>query len=84
MKKFIFSAVALVAFSFTGMANEVEDKESTILNDDCNHCTAYADSLDDGRDRTGVTWMKNVDACRVANGCEADYTKTIKRIQGIN
>ena len=27
MKKMIFSAVALVAFSFAGMANEVEEKK---------------------------------------------------------
>ena len=27
MKKMIFSAVALVAFSFAGMANEIEEKK---------------------------------------------------------
>jgi hypothetical protein len=27
MKKFMFSAVALVAFSFAGMANEIEEKK---------------------------------------------------------
>lgn len=37
MKKFIFSAVALVAFSFAGMASEVEiNQESFILNSRCN------------------------------------------------
>lgn len=79
MKKFMFSAFALVAFSFAGMANEVEEKESVILNDDCNHCYEYADSLDDGRDRTNQTWMRNVDACRTSNGCKAEFSKLIKK-----
>ena len=30
MKKFIFSAVALMAFSFAGMANEIEEKEESM------------------------------------------------------
>jgi hypothetical protein len=35
MKKFMFSAVALVAFSFAGMANEVEMDIETIKKVDC-------------------------------------------------
>lgn len=30
MKKFMFSAVALVAFSFAGMANEVKEKKGEV------------------------------------------------------
>ncbi|RBA29650.1 hypothetical protein [Flavobacterium tibetense] len=77
----IFSAVALVAFSFAGMANEIEDKklidETELVN--CDHCYAYADSLDDGSDRTNQTWMRNVDACRTSNGCEAEFAGLIKK-----
>lgn len=38
MKKMIFSAVALVAFSVSGMANEIEEKkvEEETLSVDCN------------------------------------------------
>jgi len=31
MKKMIFSAVALVAFSFAGMANEIEEKKEIVV-----------------------------------------------------
>ena len=37
-KKFIFSAVALMAFSFAGMANEIEEKKvekTTVKEKDC-------------------------------------------------
>jgi len=40
MKKMIFSAVALVAFSFAGMANEVEEKEEKIVVK--TNCSSYA------------------------------------------
>lgn len=58
MKKVFFSAVALVAFSFAGMANEIEEKkvetkttetkkvevleEKVVLR---NNCDAYADEI---------------------------------------
>ena len=82
----MFSAVALVAFSFAGMANtggeeKLESKTLTkIENSDCDGCWAYADSLDDGKDRTNQKWMKNVDSCLVANGCEPQHTHLIKDI----
>jgi hypothetical protein len=45
MKKFMFSAVALVAFSFAGMANEVEMDIETIkksgLSQSSNDCFNY-------------------------------------------
>jgi hypothetical protein len=84
MKKMIFSAVALVAFSFAGMANEIEEKKVEIKENEanltigCDHCYDYADSLDDGSDRTNQTWMRNVDACKVSNGCEPVFTKQKK------
>ena len=48
MKKMIFSAVALVAFSFAGMANEIEEKrvedksqELVVLGMDCFEQSIY-------------------------------------------
>ena len=83
-KKVLFSAVALVAFSFAGMANnevkEVEkefDSNQNLEAVGCDHCYDYADSLDDGSDRTNQKWMRNVDRCRASNGCEAEFTKLI-------
>ncbi|WP_445714465.1 hypothetical protein [Flavobacterium sp.] len=80
----IFSAVALIAFSFAGMANEIEEKKNENKADKenetsigCDHCYDYADSLDDGTDRTNKKWMRNVDNCKVANGCEAVFTELL-------
>ncbi|MCU0350458.1 MAG: hypothetical protein MUF43_06440 [Flavobacterium sp.] len=44
MKKIMFSAVALVAFSFAGMANEIEEKkiEEFTLNQNQPGCLKYA------------------------------------------
>jgi hypothetical protein len=39
----IFSAVALVAFSFAGMANEVEEKEERLIVR--NNCDVFADGV---------------------------------------
>ncbi len=36
MKKVFFSAVALVAFSFVGMANEIEEKKAVQINPENN------------------------------------------------
>ena len=43
MQKMIFSAVALVAFSFAGMANEIEEKkvETVVITRDC-----FAEAID--------------------------------------
>lgn len=77
----VFSAVALVAFSFAGMANnEVKEVENKVAIEDCEECYAYADSLDNGRDRSNQQWMINVDNCRASNGCERQYTKLIKSV----
>ena len=79
MKKMIFSAVALVVFSFAGMANEIEEKKvETKEALGCDHCYDYADSKDDGSDRTGRKWMKNVDACKTSNGCPAEFTNILQ------
>ena len=43
MKKMIFSAVALVAFSFAGMANEIEEKKDTKIVR--NNCDVFADKV---------------------------------------
>ena len=64
MKKMIFSAVALVAFSFAGMANEIEEKKveartietekkgKKIVKDDCRvmKFTAYSLARESGLD----------------------------------
>lgn len=44
MKKFMFSAVALVAFSFAGMANEIEEKKVETVKDCCAISDAAFDS----------------------------------------
>lgn len=38
MKKVFFSAVALVAFSFAGMANEIEEKKAVQIEDEEKSC----------------------------------------------
>ena len=83
MQKMIFSAIALVAFSFAGMANEMDEKKVEERNKNaetsigCEHCYDYADSLDDGSDRTNQTWLNNLNACKTANGCEPELPKKI-------
>ena len=52
MKKMIFRAVALVAFSFAGMANEIEEKKVEIVTD----CCAASDAAFDSAVRYGVNW----------------------------
>ena len=71
-KKFIFSAVALMAFSFAGMANEIEEKkeEIEILETDCDSCQQWADTQDVGYDPKNIKWMKQVDKCYDKNGCD--------------
>jgi hypothetical protein len=84
----IFSAVALVAFSFAGMANEVKDenkidskeeilfyfkKELTIMPENCEDCYQYADGLDDGNDPRMVKWRHNMNTCYTSNGCDAPF-----------
>ena len=90
MKKLVFSAIALVAFTTVSFANNTveqknEAKNNQVIEQDdtlgCDHCYDYADSLDDGSDRTNQTWMRNVDSCRTSNGCEAEFTKLIKKIE---
>jgi hypothetical protein len=82
-KKVFFCAVALVAFSVSSMANEIEEKKVEEINNNaettigCDHCYDYADSLDDGTDRTNKKWMRNVDKCKVTNGCEAVFTELL-------
>lgn len=53
MKKMIFSAVALVAFSFAGMANEIEEERVIINNSDTCcivHDLAYDLAISEGAD----------------------------------
>ena len=44
MRKMVFSAVALVAFSFAGMANEIEEKKIEIEKNETSSDTPCADS----------------------------------------
>lgn len=37
------------------------------ISGDCGGCIAYADSLDDGRDRTLQKWKKNLEDCRASS-----------------
>ncbi|WP_445722751.1 hypothetical protein [Flavobacterium sp.] len=83
MKKLGFSIIAVVAFSFAGMANETNEKTVETNKEKkeivgCDHCYDHADSLDDGSDRSNQKWMKNVDGCRTSNGCEAEFDTLTK------
>ncbi len=40
MQKMIFSAIALIAFSFAGMANEIDEKKQKIKFEDSPECYA--------------------------------------------
>ncbi len=87
MKKVFLTVLTVVLFSVSGWANTVQlESEKDInlnflLNNDCYHCIAQADALDDGSDRTNRTWMKNVDACRVSSGCDQDYQDQIGSVK---
>ena len=82
MKKMIFSAVALVAFSFAGMANEIEDKkliDETVLTD-CDQCNQWADGQVVGQDPTNSQWMDFVDYCYDQNNCDNPrFRDTVKK-----
>ena len=70
-KKFIFSAVALMAFSFAGMANEIEEKKVEVkVVTDCDSCQQWADSQDVGYDPKNTKWMQQVDYCYDNNNCD--------------
>ncbi len=68
----IFSAVVLVAFSFAGMANEIEEKkvEEKIIVTDCDQCQQWADGQVVGSDPTNQQWMDLVDKCYDNNNCD--------------
>lgn len=77
MKKMIFSAVALIAFSFAGMANQIEEKkveekkvEKKIIVTDCDQCQQWADGQVTGSDPTNKKWMAKVDECYDKNKCD--------------
>jgi hypothetical protein len=50
MKKFMFSALALVAFSFAGMANELE--EDVLIRREFSDCEVLAQVMTDVADET--------------------------------
>ncbi|WP_445714458.1 hypothetical protein [Flavobacterium sp.] len=58
MKKMIFSAVALIAFSFAGMANEVEVQGLKRVPTDCEIYAYIATTLADEQHTmdTGTNW----------------------------
>ena len=86
MKKVFFSAVALVAFSFAGMANEIKDKKNEVKSNKennkelttnkkfvgvpCDQCQQWADGQITGSDPTNERWMAKVDECYDNNGCD--------------
>lgn len=86
MQKMIFSAVALVAFSFAGMANEIKDKKNEVKSNKknnkelttnkkvvgvpCDQCQQWADGKVVGSDPTNAQWMDWVDQCYDDNGCD--------------
>lgn len=57
MKKMIFSAVALVAFSFAGMANEIEEKKVETV-EMVKDCCAVSDAAFDSAVDAGIHWSK--------------------------
>jgi hypothetical protein len=54
MQKMIFSAIALVAFSFAGMANEIEEKKVEVVTD----CCAISDAAFDSAVKGGIHWSQ--------------------------
>lgn len=70
MKNLCLSAILAFAISFSFAYSNVETKaaqnlEDTFLDpDDCGGCIAYADSRDDGSDRTLRKWQNDLDTCR--------------------
>ena len=71
MQKMIFSAVALVAFSFAGMANEIEEKkvETVVITTDCfSSAIDYLNRIDPNNE------LSDLEGARIMNayiaGCE--------------
>ena len=59
MKKMIFSAVALVAFSFAGMANEIEEKKVEVETVEAiKDCCAVSDAAFDSAVNGGIHWSQ--------------------------
>ncbi|MBC3845474.1 hypothetical protein H8K90_03695 [Winogradskyella echinorum] len=71
MKNLCLSAILVFAISFSFANSNTETKttnnnfENTLLDpNDCGGCIAYADSRDDGSDRTLKKWSKDLNDCR--------------------
>ena len=61
MKKMIFSAVALVAFSFAGMANEVKEKNKKILvKETIGDTYGFAGNKIDFKAQQAITWNGSI------------------------
>ncbi|UGS21051.1 hypothetical protein [Flavobacterium cyclinae] len=60
MKKMIFSAVALVAFSFASMANEIEEKKVELKSEKniTKDCCEISDATFDGAVKAGIHWSQ--------------------------
>ena len=81
MKKIVLSVFFLLSITLTIVANQKENfwtintnSQAEIYdflkdNDDCGGCIAYADSRDDGSDRTLTKWRNDLETCR-ANSVE--------------
>ena len=77
MQKMIFSAVALVAFSFAGMANEIEEKNNKIvvITTDCfSAAHDYLNRIDPNNE------LSDLEGARIMNayiaGCEKAKIKS--------
>lgn len=65
MKK-LFSVLAIVLFMSSSLnANSsILESQMNSSNDDCGGCIAWADSRDDGSDRTLRNWNRDLASCR--------------------
>lgn len=71
MKKvFLFLFLSVIGtFVYANNSTVIVEKSSDnfILNGDCGGCIAWADSRDDGSDRTNRRWQKDLDDCRASS-----------------
>ncbi|CAM1360617.1 exported hypothetical protein [Tenacibaculum litopenaei] len=66
-KSVLFMCLAVVGTVIYANNMNVEQPEEVLLNDDCGGCIAWADSRDDGSDRTLKKWQKDLDDCRASS-----------------
>ncbi|MFN3907613.1 MAG: hypothetical protein ACK4JX_01105 [Flavobacterium sp.] len=79
MKKLLFTAIAVVGFGMNSWGHTINKDESNLisLNDPCHgmECYQQADANENPDNQDTLQWMKDVDNCLIARGCDPEFTR---------